>query len=62
MYSIHPVSIIPDHLLEMRYEEAHRQSIENPEEFWGHQGKTLIDWDKPFDKVLDNRHEPFTKW
>lgn len=51
-----------NHLMEMRYEEAHRQSLEDPEEFWGHLGKTLIHWDKPFEKVLDNRREPFTKW
>lgn len=55
-----PVS--DNHLLEMRYEEAHQRSLENPEEFWGQLGKTLIHWDKPFEKVLDNRHEPFTKW
>lgn len=54
-------SIIADHM-EMCYEEAHRLSVESPEEFWGHLGKTLIHWDKPFDKVLDNRQEPFTKW
>lgn len=51
-----------DHLLETRYEEAHQRSLENPEEFWGQLGKSLIHWDKPFEKVLDNRQEPFTKW
>lgn len=57
------VGIIADHqLFEMRYEEAHRRSLEQPEEFWGQLGKTLIHWDKPFDKVIDNRQEPFTKW
>lgn len=43
------------------YEEAFRRSIENPEEFWAEVGK-CIDWFKPWDKVLDNSNEPFTKW
>lgn len=46
----------------MGYEEAYRRSLETPEDFWGQVGKTLIHWDKPFEKVLDNRKEPFTKW
>ncbi|XP_033213389.1 acyl-CoA synthetase short-chain family member 3, mitochondrial [Belonocnema kinseyi] len=43
------------------YEEAFKKSIENPEEFWGEIGK-CIEWSKPWDKVLDNSNEPFTKW
>ncbi|WP_408588074.1 acetate--CoA ligase [Novosphingobium sp.] len=35
---------------EARYFEMHRQSIENPDEFWAEHGKR-IDWIKPFAKV-----------
>ncbi len=33
-------------------QEFHKNSIENPEAFWGEEAK-LIDWHKPFSKVLD---------
>ena len=41
--------------------EFHKQSIENPEEFWGEQAK-LVSWHKPFTKVLDFSRPPFAKW
>lgn len=34
------------------YREFYRRSIEQPEAFWGEQAG-LIDWHKPFAKVLD---------
>ncbi|XP_050454414.1 acyl-CoA synthetase short-chain family member 3, mitochondrial isoform X1 [Cataglyphis hispanica] len=43
------------------YEEAYKKSLECPEEFWGEIG-SCIDWSKPWQKVLDNSNEPFTKW
>ncbi|KAG7201473.1 hypothetical protein KM043_004233 [Ampulex compressa] len=45
----------------LAYERAYKRSLENPEEFWGEVGQ-CIDWAKPWDKVLDNSNEPFTKW
>ena len=35
-----------------RYQEMYRQSIENPEAFWGEHGKR-IDWIRPYTKVKD---------
>ncbi len=35
-----------------RYQEMYRQSIENPEAFWGEHGKRL-DWIRPYTKVKD---------
>jgi len=35
-----------------QYEEGYRRSIEDPEGFWGEQGKRL-DWIKPYTKVKD---------
>lgn len=45
------------------YQQMHKQSIENPEAFWGEVGK-CIDWFKPYTKVCDadfsGQHE--IKW
>src|SRR3990167_8020442 len=43
------------------YREFHRRSIEQPEAFWGEQAG-LIDWHRPFGKVLDYARPPFAKW
>lgn len=43
------------------YMDAYNRSISNPEEFWSDLGR-LIDWHKPWDRVMDNRNPPFTKW
>jgi acetyl-CoA synthetase len=37
------------------------QALENPEQFWGEQAKSLI-WFKQWDKVLDSSQAPFYKW
>jgi propionyl-CoA synthetase len=44
-----------------KYKEFHRRSIEEPEAFWGEQAG-LIDWHKPFGKVLDYSRPPFARW
>lgn len=43
------------------YADAHRKSVERPEEFWGEIAQ-CIDWHKPWEKVLDDSAQPFTKW
>ncbi len=43
------------------YRDFHRRSIEQPEAFWGEQAR-LIDWHKPFGRVLDYSRPPFAKW
>ena len=43
------------------YAQAHQQSIDHPEVFWGEQA-SLIHWEKPFDKVLDYTNPPFAQW
>ncbi|XP_034175686.2 acyl-CoA synthetase short-chain family member 3, mitochondrial [Osmia lignaria lignaria] len=53
--------IVNPHIPCQKYEEAHKESIENPEKFWGEVAK-CIDWSKPWKKVLDNTNQPFTKW
>jgi propionyl-CoA synthetase len=45
----------------MKYDEAFRESLENPEAFWGRAAQE-IDWDKKWDCVLDQSNSPFFKW
>jgi propionyl-CoA synthetase len=45
----------------MQYEEAFKESLENPEAFWGRAAEG-IDWDRTWDKVLDQSKSPFLKW
>src|SRR5262245_32519599 len=43
------------------YKELYRESIEEPEKFWGRQAKEELFWFKPWTKVLE-WNEPFAKW
>ncbi len=45
----------------MKYEEAFRESLENPESFWG-RAADGIHWEKQWDRVLDQSNSPFVKW
>ena len=35
------------------WEKLYKQSIKDPETFWGRLGATRLDWMKPFDSVMD---------
>ena len=56
--SEHPVFPVPDsvakaaHINNDRYLEMYKHSVEDPEAFWGEEGKR-IDWIKPYTKVKD---------
>ncbi|XP_053981523.1 acyl-CoA synthetase short-chain family member 3, mitochondrial [Hylaeus volcanicus] len=43
------------------YDEAYKESLENPEKFWGEVGQ-CVEWSKPWTRVLNNSNPPFTKW
>ncbi|AFM25027.1 propionyl-CoA synthetase [Desulfomonile tiedjei] len=45
----------------MKYQEAYRESLENPESFWGRAAEELV-WDRKWDKVLEFSNPPFYKW
>jgi propionyl-CoA synthetase len=45
----------------MRYSEFHRRSLAERDSFWAEQAR-LIDWERPFDQVLDYRYPPFARW
>ena len=43
------------------YKEFHRRSIEQRDAFWAEQAR-LVDWKRPFDRVLDYGKPPFARW
>ena len=45
----------------MDLKSFHRRSIEDREGFWAEQA-ALIDWHKPFTRVLDYSNPPFARW
>jgi len=45
----------------MQYEDFYRRSVDEPEAFWAEQAKA-IDWQRPFDRVLDDSRAPFAHW
>lgn len=52
---------VADSYRSKKYEDAFRRSIEDPESFWAEVAKN-VDWFTPWETVLDNTNEPFTKW
>jgi propionyl-CoA synthetase len=44
-----------------RYEETYRRALERPEEFWA-EAAEAIDWEKRWDRVLDDSRPPFYRW
>lgn len=45
----------------MNYAEFYKQSIDDPQTFWGKQAE-LISWHRPYTQVLDNANPPFSRW
>lgn len=43
------------------YDELHRRSLAEPEQFWDEVGRG-VEWHKPYQRVLDDTEQPFTKW
>jgi len=43
------------------YAETYRRSLEKPEEFWA-EAATAIDWERRWDRVLDDTRPPFYRW
>ncbi len=45
----------------MNYEAFYRKSIDDPEGFWTEEAR-LIDWHRPFARVVDHARPPFANW
>lgn len=43
------------------YASVYQQSLDDPENFW-EEAAAAIDWDRPWDKVLDSTSTPFYRW
>ena len=43
------------------YAETYRRSLERPEEFWA-EAAEAIDWERRWDRVLDDGRPPFFRW
>src|SRR5437762_14311769 len=43
------------------YAETYRHSLEEPEEFWA-EAAEAVDWEKRWDRVLDDSQPPFYRW
>src|SRR5262245_1335962 len=44
-----------------RYADVHRRSLEEPDAFWA-EAAAAIDWDEPWERVLDDSRAPFYRW
>src|SRR3954452_3971690 len=44
-----------------RYEEIYRRSLDEPDGFWA-EAAGAIDWDEPWQRVLDDSRAPFYRW
>jgi propionyl-CoA synthetase len=44
-----------------RYADFHRRSLNDRDGFWAEQAE-LIDWQRPFEQVCDDRRPPFANW
>ena len=48
-----------------QYDTLYKQSIDDPETFWGDQAKQFLTWSKPWDKVMDysfDSNDVYIKW
>jgi propionyl-CoA synthetase len=44
-----------------RFDEMYRRSLDAPEEFWA-EAAGALDWDEPWERVLDDSRAPFYRW
>jgi propionyl-CoA synthetase len=44
-----------------RFDEIHRRSLAEPEAFWA-EAAAAIDWDEPWERVLDDSRAPLYRW
>ena len=51
IYPVKPHIASHTHINAERYQTLYRQSIEDPERFWGEQANTFIDWLQPWQRV-----------
>lgn len=55
-YSIPAAIAEHAHITQQKYQHDYQQSVQNPDQFWGEQGK-FLDWIKPYSKVKNTSFE-----
>ncbi|MBK5967283.1 MULTISPECIES: propionyl-CoA synthetase [Thiorhodovibrio] len=45
----------------MNYQQTYTAAAQDPERFWG-EAAAAIDWDQPWERVLDDSNPPFYRW
>lgn len=53
IYPVKPQIAAKAHISAETYQKMYQHSIENPESFWAQQAEFFLQWDKPWDKILD---------
>src|ERR671931_550397 len=48
-------------MAEARFDDVYRRSLEEPDAFWA-DAAAAIDWDEPWERVLDDSRAPFYCW
>ena len=43
------------------YDAAYRRSLDQPEAFWA-EAAAALEWDRPWDRVLDDSAAPMVRW
>ena len=63
VYPVPPEFAAHTHLNREQAEAMYRRSVEDPEGFWAEQAELFLDWDKPWDKVLEwDFHRAHIRW
>ena len=53
IYNVNPEIAATAHINQAKYQAMYRHSIEQPEEFWAEQATAFLEWDKPWDKLME---------
>ncbi|MEY3808364.1 MAG: acetyl-coenzyme synthetase [Pseudomonadota bacterium] len=53
IYDIKPEIAVQAHITTANYKSLYQHSIAEPEAFWAEQAELFLDWDQPWDKVMD---------
>ncbi|MGZ8191316.1 MAG: acetate--CoA ligase, partial [Methylococcaceae bacterium] len=53
IYGVKPEIAVKAHITAEIYQAMYQRSIDEPEAFWAEQAELFLDWDKPWDKVMD---------
>ncbi|NOU22385.1 MAG: AMP-binding protein, partial [Methyloglobulus sp.] len=53
VYDVKPEIAATAHINQVEYQALYRRSIEEPEQFWAEQATKFLDWNQPWNKVME---------